>query len=195
MLHCSYQPISHQTPFRRIATGIARLDSFLLHSSRLLHPNLGAGSLHNMDTYAPISPFPLHAPYLHNYIRCRYFCCNKMLKMTILDQATAGKQQMRHSPRWGAIGASWTNQSYHHVISPIPSCRFFYAAKRWFFWQLTGAILDKFASTGIDGNVSYFKAEYDNTGIPTKVCETKILPHGRTDMDCTYISNVNALIV
>jgi hypothetical protein len=56
------------------------------------------------------------------------------------------------------------------------------------------AILDRIHKD-IDTNIASFDVEYYDNGVPRKVCETKILPHGRTDMDCTHISNVNALIV
>ena len=55
------------------------------------------------------------------------------------------------------------------------------------------AMLDRI-NKEIDENVASFEAQYYDNGAPRKVCETKILPHGRTDMDCTYISNVNVLI-
>jgi len=55
------------------------------------------------------------------------------------------------------------------------------------------AMLDRI-NKEIDENVASFEAHYHENGAPTKFCETKILPHGRTDMDCTHISNVNALI-
>lgn len=48
--------------------------------------------------------------------------------------------------------------------------------------------------TDIDSNVASFVAEYNNKGVPTKFCGTKILPKGKTDMDCTHISNVQAIL-
>lgn len=52
------------------------------------------------------------------------------------------------------------------------------------------AILDRIHKD-IDTNIASFDVQYYDNGVPRKVCETKILPHGRTDMDCSYISNVS----
>ena len=54
------------------------------------------------------------------------------------------------------------------------------------------AMLDRIHKD-IDSNVASFEVQYYDNGVPRKVCETKILPSLRTELDCMHIINVKAL--
>jgi hypothetical protein len=69
-----------KTPFRRIATGIARLDSFCCILLGISSSEFGCGLSTIWTPMLQYPPFPLHAPYLHNYIRCRYFLLQQDVK-------------------------------------------------------------------------------------------------------------------